>query len=87
MQNLFRIISQTQPESISTKNGTMQKSTIVLQETGSKYADTYVATMLGNQSTFYAGELVWAALRFQAHNYNGSTYMDCTIQDIIKFTN
>ena len=33
MQNLFRVVSQSEPVSINTQNGnTLQKSTVVLQE-------------------------------------------------------
>lgn len=71
---------------INTQNGTTQKTTIVLQEFGGKYENSYVASLLGNQAKFYAGDIVWASLRFSAREYNGSSYQDITIQDIVSFT-
>ncbi len=86
MKSLFKVVSQTDPVTINTQNGTTQKTTIVLQEFGSKYENSYVASLLGNQAKFYAGDIVWASLRFSAREYNGSSYQDITIQDIVSFT-
>lgn len=86
MQTLFKVISQTDPVTINTQNGTTQKSIVVLQEVGGKYADSYVASLLGNQVKFYAGDIIWASLRFSAREYNGSSYQDITINDFVSFT-
>lgn len=86
MKTFFKVVSQSEPVSINTQNGQMQKSTIVLQEIGGKYEDSYVASLLGNQVKFYPGDYVWAALRFSAREYNGSSYQDITIQDIVSFS-
>lgn len=86
MKSLFKVVSQTDPATINTQNGTAQKTTIVLQEFGGKYENSYVASLLGNQAKFYAGDIVWASLRFSAREYNGSSYQDITIQDIVSFT-
>lgn len=86
MKTFFKVVSQSEPVSINTQNGQMQKSTIVLQEIGGKYEDSYVASLLGNQIKFYPGDYVWAALRFSAREYNGSSYQDITIQDIVPFS-
>lgn len=86
MKSLFKVVSQTDPVTINTQNGTTQKTTIVLQEFGGKYENSYVASLLGNQEKFYAGDIVWASLRFSAREYNGSSYQDITIQDIVSFT-
>ena len=86
MKSLFKVVSQTDPMTINTQNGTTQKTTIVLQEFGGKYENSYVASLLGNQAKFYAGDIVWASLRFSAREYNGSSYQDITIQDIVSFT-
>lgn len=86
MKSLFKVVSQTDPVAINTQNGTTQKTTIVLQEFGGKYENSYVASLLGNQAKFYAGDIVWASLRFSAREYNGSSYQDITIQDIVSFT-
>lgn len=87
MKTLFKVISQSDPVSINTQNGPAQKSTIVLQEIGGKYEDSYVASLIGNQIKVYPGDFVWASLRFSARDYNGSSYQDITIQDIVPFTN
>lgn len=86
MKSLFKVVSQTDPVTINTQNGTTQKTTIVLQEFGGKYENSYVASLLGNQAKFYSGDIVWASLRFSAREYNGSSYQDITIQDIVSFT-
>ena len=86
MKSLFKVVSQTDPVTINTQNGTTQKTTIVLQEFGGKYENSYVASLLGNQAKFYAGDIVWASIRFSAREYNGSSYQDIIIQDIVSFT-
>lgn len=86
MKTLFKVISQSAPVTINTQNGPQQKSTIVLQELGGKYEDSYVASLLGNQIKVYPGDFVWVSLRFSARDYNGSTYQDITIQEIVSFT-
>lgn len=85
MKTLFKVISQSEPVSINTQNGPTQKSTIVLQEPGGKFENSYVASLLGNQVKVYPGDFVWASLRFSAREYNGSNYQDITIQEIISF--
>lgn len=86
MKTLFKVISQSEPVTINTQNGQTQKSTIVLQELGGKYENSYVASLLGSQVKVYAGDFVWASLRFAARDYNGSSYQDITIQDIVSFS-
>ena len=86
MQNIFKIVSQTEAVTINTQNGQMQKTTLVMQEVGGKYADTFVAALIGNQVKFFKGDIVWAALRFSCRDYNGNTYQDITIQDIVSFS-
>lgn len=86
MKTLFRVLSQSDVINIKTQNGDTQKSTIVLQEIGNKYEDSYVCSLLGNQVKLYAGDFVWASLRFSAREYNGSNYQDITIQDIISLS-
>lgn len=86
MKTLFKVISQSEPVSINTQNGATQKSTIVLQEVGGKYENSFVASLIGGQIKVCPGDIVWAALRFSAREYNGSTYQDITIQEIFTFT-
>lgn len=86
MKSLFKVVSQSEPVSINTQNGATQKSTIVLQEVGGKYENSFVASLIGGQIKVCPGDIVWAALRFSAREYNGSTYQDITIQEIFTFT-
>lgn len=81
----FKVLSQSEAVTITRQDGTTtQKSIIVLQELGGKYADTYATTMVGNQIRLTAGDLVIASLRFTTHEYNGQQYQDCTILEIYK---
>lgn len=86
MKTLFKVVSQSEPVSINTQNGATQKSTIVLQEAGGKYENSFVASLIGSQVKVCPGDIVWAALRFSAREYNGSVYQDITIQEIFPFT-
>jgi len=84
MKSIFKVIAQTEPISIQTQNGQMQKSTIVLQELGGKYENSFAATLFGNQVKFYPNDLCFASLRFAHREHNGQYYQDITIQEIIK---
>mgnify|MGYP007111762501 CR=1 FL=1 len=89
MNQFYRVMAQSETSSVPSQKaegGQTYKSTIVLQEPGGKYENTYVATMLGNtaQCRFYAGELVVAALRFTTREYNGQVYQDIVVADIVK---
>lgn len=87
IKSLFKVVSQTEPSTINTKNGQTQKSTVVLQETGDQFADSYVASLIGNQVRFHTGDLVWAALRLTHRENNGAFYQDIVIKDIVSFSN
>ena len=92
MKQIFKVIGQSEPvmvQSQKAENGQTSKCTIILQEFGGKYEDTFVATMLGNtaQCRFYKDDLVVAALRFTAREYNGQTYQDIVVNDIYKIKN
>ena len=89
MKKIMKVVAQTATQQVTRQDGTLtQKCTIVLQEVGGKYEDSYAATLLGNMASckFYQGDIVFASLRFQHREYNGQYYMDCTVQDIIKFS-
>ncbi len=83
MKSMFKVISQSEPVSVTTQNGQTQKSVLVLQECGGKYENSYVASLLGNQIKLAAGSMVWASLRFAAREYKGSSFLDCTVGEII----
>ena len=87
----MKVVSQGEPfavQSQKAEGGQVTKCNIVLQEPGGKYENSYVATMLGQLAMcrFYAGELVYAVLRFQAREYNGQMYQDILAVDLIKLT-
>ena len=89
MKRFFRVVSQTEPVAVQSQKaegGQMAKCSIVLQEINGRYADTLVATMLGKDATlqFYAGDLVFASLRFTVREYNGQNYQDIVVSDIVK---
>ena len=67
-------------------NGVLNKRTLVLQELGGKYEDSYVVTALGNLATieWAEGELVVANLRFQTREYNGQVFMDVIANELVK---
>ena len=89
MKTIFRIIHQSEPQQVPSQKaegGLMNKCTIVLQEIGGKYENIYACTLFGNSATckWFPGELVFAALRFQAHEYNGQWYQDITVAEIVS---
>lgn len=87
MKTILKVVAQTATQQVKRQDGTnTQKCTLVLQEVGGKYENSYAATLLGNMAScvFYPGDVVVAGLRFQYREYNGQFYMDCTVQEIIK---
>lgn len=89
MKQIFKVVSQGETITIpsqKTDSGQTYKSTIVLQEIGSKFADAYAATMLGNTAKmrFNDGDIVVAALRFAVHEHNEQVYQDVVVDDIVK---
>ena len=89
MKKFFRVIAQSEPfavQSQKVEGGQISKCNIVLQELGSKFENSYVATILGEQANirFAKDELVVASLRFSTREYNGQVYQDILISEIIK---
>ena len=74
-------------QSAKADGGTIQKCNIVLRELGGKYENEYVCAMLGNLAAcrFYEGDVVVATLRFSTHEYQGQTYQEILVTDIVKF--
>ena len=73
-------------KSEKSENGVLNKRTLVLQELGGKYENSYVVTVLGNLATlqFSEGDIVIATLRFQSREYNGQMFMDVIATELIK---
>lgn len=90
MKQFFKVIAQQEPFQVNKSDGsTLNKCTIVLQEIGGKYENSYVCNLLGNSALckFYPGDLVFAALRFQHSEYQGKFYNEISVQDIVSFSN
>ena len=89
MKSLFRVIAQQEPFTVTKQDqSTLNKCTIVLQEIGGKFENSYVANLLGNSALckFYPNDIVFASLRFQHSEYQGKFYNEITVQDIVSFT-
>ena len=89
MKQIFKVVQQGEAFTVQApkaEGGQMNKCYIVLQEMGGKYENQYAATMLGNAALcrFYPGDYVAAALRFTTREYNGQTFQDILVTDIIK---
>ena len=89
MKKILKVIScgdVFDVKSEKSETGAMHKRIVVLQEIGGKFENTYVAARLGKDALcqFYAGDLVVAALRFSAREYNGQMFQDIVVSEIIK---
>ena len=73
-------------KSEKSEGGVLNKRTLVLQELGGKYENSYVVSVLGNLATiqFNEGDIVIATLRFQSREYNGQMFMDVVATEIVK---
>ena len=73
-------------KSEKSEGGVLNKRTLVLQELGGKYENSYVVSALGNLATiqFDEGDLVIATLKFQAREYNGQVFMDVIANELVK---
>ena len=89
MKTFFKVTAQSEPFAVPSQKaegGQLSKCNIVLQELGGKFENSYVATMLGEQTKirFAKDDLVVAALRFSTREYNGQVYQDIVVSEIIK---
>ena len=89
MTNFFRITKCGDLFSVKSEKaegGSLAKRILVLQELGSKHADSLAVSLLGGlaQLEFKEGDVVAASLRFQTRDYNGQTLQDITANDIVK---
>ena len=91
MNNFYKVKAQSETffvPSQKAEGGQISKCNIVLQELGGKFENSYVATILGEQARirFELDDLVAASLRFSTREYNGQTYQDIVVSEIIKIT-
>ena len=89
MKAIFKVMAQSDAISVPSQKaegGQISKCNIVLQELGGKYANSYVATVLGEQARvrFDKDDLVAASLRFSTREYNGQVYQDIVVNEIVK---
>ena len=73
-------------KSEKSESGQLNKRNLVLQELGGKYENQYVVSALGNLASLqlYEGDIVIATLRFQTREYNGQTFQDITVTELMK---
>ena len=87
---ILKVVRQGEAFSVQSskqESGQIKKCNIVLRELGgSKYENEYVCTMLGNLAgcKFYEGDVVAATLRFSTHEYQGQTFQEILLTDIVK---
>ena len=53
---------------------------------GSKFENEYACTMLGNLAScrFYEGDVLIATLRFSTNEYQGQTFQEILVNDVVK---
>ena len=89
MKQIFKVTAQSETFSVPSQKaegGQMSKCNVVLQELGGKFENSYVATILGEQAKirFAQNDLVVASLRFSTREYNGQTYQDIVVNEIVR---
>jgi hypothetical protein len=92
MKGIFKIMAQSDTFAVPSQKaegGQVNKCNIILQDVGGKYENSYVAAVLGEQANirFMRDDLVVASLRFSTREYNGQTYQDIVVTEIIKIKN
>lgn len=90
---ILKVVRQGEAFSVQSskqESGQIQKCSIVLRELGGgKYENEYACTMLGNlaQCRFYEGDVVVATMRFSTHEYQGQTFQEILVTDLVKVKN
>ena len=92
MKGIFKVMAQSETFAVPSQKaegGQVNKCNIILQDIGGKYENSYVAAVLGEQANirFMRDDLVVASLRFSTREYNGQTYQDIVVTEIIKIKN
>ena len=86
---VLRVVRQGEAFSVQSskaETGQVMKCYIVLRELGSKFENEYVCSMLGNlaECRFKEGDVVLATLRFSTHEYQGQSYQEVLLTEIVK---
>ena len=90
---ILRVVRQGEAFSVQSsksESGSIQKCNIVLRELGgSRIENEYVCAMLGNLAAcrFYEGDVVLATLRFSTHEYQGQTFQEVLVTELVKVNN
>ncbi len=73
-------------QSSKQEGGQIQKCNIVLKELGGKFENEFVCAMLGNLAAcrFDEGDVVLATLRFSTHEYQGQTFQEILVTELVK---
>ena len=92
MKKIFKVVAQSDTFAVPSQKaegGQVNKCNVILQDVGGKYENSYVAAVLGEQANirFIKDDLVVASLRFSTREYNGQTYQDIVVTEIIKIKN
>ena len=89
MKQFFKVIAQGASVMVPSKEegGQTSKCTLVLQELGGKFENSFAITLFGEPATrkFAPGEIVYGVLRFNAHEYNGQWYQDVMVKELLPF--
>ena len=84
---ICRVVSQTEPTTVTTKNGEqLAKNYVRLKGISGDYDDEFVCALLGNLARvkFTEGEKVVVSLRFRVYENNGNTYQDVSATNMFK---
>ena len=90
---IMKVVRQGEAFSVQSQkseSGQIQKCNIVLRELGgSKFENEYVCSMLGQLAgcRFYEGDVVAATMRFSTHEYQGQTFQEILVTDLVKLKN
>ena len=86
---ILRVVRQGEAFSVQSAKAEasqIQKCNIVLKELGGKFENEYVCAMLGNLAAyrFCEGDVVLGTLRFSTREYQGQTFQEILVTDIVK---
>ena len=86
---ILKVVRQGEAFSVQSskqEGGQIQKCNIVLKELGGKFENEFVCAMLGNLAAcrFYEGDVVLATLRFSTHEYQGQTFQEILVTELVK---
>lgn len=69
--------------------GRQERRQVTLQALGGDYEDSFSATCFGLQARqpIAVGDIVAARLQMLTHDYQGQTYQDCVVREVIRIKN